>query len=106
MAASYLVKKADTYYFRHSLSATTRQHHGKREFIKSLKVSRKSEAVSLSRELKIVFDLVMKKSEKNPTILHGKIFDRLLTMLLILFINDMFRLLKRMAPISMMTMTR
>ncbi|CAK8722919.1 MAG: hypothetical protein CDV28_1601 [Candidatus Electronema aureum] len=68
MAASYLVKKADTYYFRHSLPATTRQHHGKREFIKSLKVSRKSEAVSLSRELKIVFDLVMKKSEKNPLI--------------------------------------
>jgi hypothetical protein len=68
MAASYLVKKADTYYFRHSLPLTTRQHHGKREFIKSLKVSRKSEAVSLSRELKIVFDLVMKKSEKNPLI--------------------------------------
>lgn len=68
MAASYLVKKADTYYFRHSLPATTRQHHGKREFIKSLKVSRKADAVSLSRELKIVFDLVMKKSEKNPII--------------------------------------
>jgi hypothetical protein len=68
MAASYLVKKADTYYFRHSLPATTRKHHGKREFIKSLKVSRKSEAVSLSRELKIAFDLVMKKSERNPSI--------------------------------------
>ncbi|MGX9727447.1 MAG: DUF6538 domain-containing protein [Candidatus Electronema sp. VV] len=68
MAASYLVKKADTYFFRHSLPATTRQHHGKREFIKSLKVSRKNEAVRLSRELKIVFDLIMKKSEKNPAI--------------------------------------
>ncbi|MGR0482048.1 MAG: tyrosine-type recombinase/integrase [Candidatus Electronema sp. V4] len=68
MAASYIVKKADTYFFRHSLPATTRQHHGKREFIKSLKVSRKSEAIKISRELKIIFDLVMKKSEKNPLI--------------------------------------
>ncbi|MGX9728143.1 MAG: DUF6538 domain-containing protein [Candidatus Electronema sp. VV] len=67
MAASYLVKKTDTYYFRHYIPAAA-QHLGKKELIKTLKVSRKNEAVRLSRELKIVFDLVMKKSEKNPLI--------------------------------------
>ena len=65
MAASYLVKKADTYYFRHSLPQSARKVFGKREFIKTLQVNRKSEAVRLSRELKIVFDLIMKKSEKG-----------------------------------------
>ncbi|MGR0480399.1 MAG: tyrosine-type recombinase/integrase [Candidatus Electronema sp. V4] len=67
MAANYLVRKGDTYYFRHYIPAAA-QHLGKKELIKTLKVSRKSEAVSLSRELKIIFDLIMKKTEKNPAI--------------------------------------
>ncbi|CAK8713683.1 MAG: hypothetical protein CDV28_101137 [Candidatus Electronema aureum] len=49
MAASYLVKKGDTYYFRHYIPAAA-QHLGKKEFIKTLKVSRKSEAIEISRE--------------------------------------------------------
>ena len=72
MAANYLVRKGDTYYFRHCVPAAA-QHLGKREFIKTLKVSRKSEAVQISRELKIIFDLIMKKSERNPSITWNQI---------------------------------
>ncbi len=68
MAANYLIRKGDTYYFRHSLPQSARKVFGKKEFIKTLQVNRKSEAVRLSRELKIVFDLIMKKSENNPAI--------------------------------------
>ena len=73
MAAAYLVKKADTYYFRHSLPESTRKHFGKREFVKTLKVSRKADAVRLSRELKIIFDLVMEKINKNQSITWSQV---------------------------------
>ena len=69
MPPAYLVKKNDTYYFRHYIpSGIQKVLGGKKEFIKTLKVSRKTDAVRLSRELKIVFDLIMTKSATNPAI--------------------------------------
>lgn len=75
MAASYLVKKSDTYYFRHYIPTQNQKQFGKKEFIKTLKVSRKSTAVRLSRELKIVFDLAMEKAAKQPSITWQEIRD-------------------------------
>lgn len=69
MPPAYLIKKHDTYYFRHYIPSDNQKAlGGKKEFIKTLKVSKKSDAVRLSRELKIVFDLIMTKSAKNPAI--------------------------------------
>lgn len=68
MAASYLVKKNDTYYFRHYIPIQNQLTLGKKEFIKTLRVTQKGIAVKISRELKVVFDSVMDKTSKQPTI--------------------------------------
>ncbi len=76
MAANYLVRKGDTYYFRHCVPAAA-QHLGKREFIKTLKVSRKIEAIRISREIKIIFDLII-KNQKEIQVLLGTRYASLL----------------------------
>jgi len=52
MPPAYLIKKNDTYYFRHYIpSGNQKALDGKKEFIKTLKVSKKADAVRLSRDL-------------------------------------------------------
>jgi hypothetical protein len=68
MAASYLVKKSDTYYFRHYVPVQIQNIVGKKEFLKTLKVTKKSLAVKISREIKIVFDMIMNKTQHIPSI--------------------------------------
>jgi hypothetical protein len=68
MAPSYLVKKCDIYYFRHYVSIQIQNIVGKKEFLKTLKVTKKSVAVQISREIKIVFDMIMEKAQYKPTI--------------------------------------
>ena len=68
MAASYLVKKSDIYYFRHYIPERIQPILGKKEFVRSLKVTNKSLAVKISREIKILFDSIMDKTQQVPSV--------------------------------------
>jgi hypothetical protein len=68
MAPSYLVKKCDIYYFRHYIPIQIQKLVGKREFLRTLKVTKKSIAVKISREIKIAFDMIMEKTQHTPSI--------------------------------------
>ena len=65
MAPSYLVKKCDFYYFRHYVPIQIQKLVGNKEFLKTLKVTKKSVAVKISREMKIAFDMAV-TSGVNP----------------------------------------
>lgn len=75
MASSYLVKKADTYYFRHYVPVENQAILKRKELVKTLKVTKKALAVSISRELKIVFDAIMKNTQNQPSITWKEIRD-------------------------------
>lgn len=68
MAASYLVKKSDIYYFRHYIPERIQPILGKKEFVRSLKVTNKSLAVKISREIKILFDSIMDRTQQVPSV--------------------------------------
>ena len=68
MAPSYLVKKSDFFYFRHYIPTSIQKIVGKKEYLLSLRVSRKPVAIQIAREIKIVFDSVMKNVRHDPLI--------------------------------------
>ena len=67
MAPSYLVKKNDIFYFRHYIPATIQKILGKKEYLLSLRVSRKGTAIKIAREIKIIFDCVMENVQRKPS---------------------------------------
>lgn len=75
MAAVYIIRKNDTYYFRQCLSQSARNRFNKYEFLKSLRVSKRKDALVLSRELKIAFDQIFNKAMKKHSVTWKQIRD-------------------------------
>uniref|UniRef100_UPI004056DEFE hypothetical protein n=1 Tax=Candidatus Electronema sp. TaxID=2698783 RepID=UPI004056DEFE len=75
MAAAYIIRKNDTYYFRQCLSQSARNRFNKYEFSKSLRVNRKKDAIVLSREIKIAFDQIFNKAMRKPSVTWQQIRD-------------------------------
>jgi hypothetical protein len=68
MAASYLVKKSDINYFWHYIPERIQPILGKKEFLRSLKVTNKSFSVKISREIKTLFDSIMDQTQQMPSV--------------------------------------
>ena len=75
MAAAYIIQKNDTYYFRQSLPQSARNRFNKYEFLKSLRVNRKKDAIILSREIKIAFDQIFNKAMRKHSVTWQQIRD-------------------------------
>ncbi|MGX9728621.1 MAG: hypothetical protein ACTFAK_15300 [Candidatus Electronema sp. VV] len=75
MAAAYIIRKNNTYYFRQCLSQSARNRFNEYEFSKSLRVNRKKDAIVLSREIKIAFDQIFNKAMRKPSVTWQQIRD-------------------------------
>jgi hypothetical protein len=75
MAAAFITRKHDTYYSRQSLPQSARNRFNKYEFLKSLRVSKRKDALVLSRELKIALDQIFNKAMRKHSVTWQQIRD-------------------------------
>ena len=87
MAAAFITRKYDTYYFRQSLPQAARNRFNKYEFLKSLRVSKRKDALVLSRELKIAFDQIFNKAMRKHPVTWQQIRDAVNEVFEIIFKN-------------------
>jgi hypothetical protein len=75
MAAAFITRKYDTYYFRQCLPQSARNRFNKYELLKSLKVNKRKDALVLSREFKIAFDQIFNKAMRKHSVAWQQIRD-------------------------------